>query len=338
MKIETFTNTLLAAHRRCPRELELRYGQRLDMIGDKPEALSVGTAWHRAFLAEAEHDGISREAPLSSYALIRREAPSALWAEKLSRLYAGHAWRWRDENLDEVETEKNFRIQVGPHEFEGQIDGVLVDELGRRGMMERKTTSESLDAESQYWEKLRLDTQVGIYGMALERPAFIVYDVVRKPTINPKRIVKADQNRLAADLKKHGAANYFQEIIDGDDLADALATGRESVSMYGARLAADIGDRPEYYFQRRLISRTSRDYDDLEQDILEQADAIRWREQENSFPRNPDACNAFGRCAFFGLCSNGIHPDPDGPAPDGFVRRDVLHPELQPVKETNDNE
>ena len=54
----------------------------------------------------------------------------------------------------------------------------------------------------------------------------------------------------------------------------------------------------------------------------------------NAWPRNPDACHAYGTCEFFRLCSNNVnvgypHCAKGGfVAPEGFRAREHLHPEL----------
>lgn len=171
--------------------------------------------------------------------------------------------------------------------------------------------------------------QVGLYSIALDRPVdFILYDVTRKPTIAPKRILKADATRMRGDLVKHGAAEYYREIFERNEVEFALHEGQETVGMYGARLTADIGDRPEYYFARREVHRTHDDYAALLSDVSAQLELLSLAEAHESFPRNPDSCNAFGLCAFFGLCSNNVRPSQGEAVPEGYVRREKLHPEL----------
>lgn len=324
----SYTNSSLSTFRRCPREYELGYEQQLESVEADSEALQVGQAWHKAFEAKANLVDQFRDGPpTAAYDAIRARAPSPLWAEKLSRMYSAYEWYWRDQPINVVETERTFRVEFAGRTFEGQIDGIVEHPDGRRGILERKTTGFSVGAESNYWDKLRLDVQVGLYALAWSQiygagspPDFILYDVVRKPTIQPKKIAKADRARMLTELKRDGKAIYYGENVD--------AFEHESESMYGARLTADIGDRPEYYFARRKVHRTEDDYNLLLHDLGSTIDMLEGA-QASTFPmpRNPDACNVFGLCKFFGLCSNNIHPIP-GPPPDGFRRREHLHPEL----------
>lgn len=321
MTAETFTNTSLGTARRCFREYDLRYDQQLELDGDDREVLQVGHTWHRAF--DVEHKGGN------PYAAIAEHAPGEKWAEKLRRLYAGHEWRWQDEPLELVEAEHTFKVEFGGYTFEGERDGILQTADGRRGVLERKTSGEDIGPTASYWDRLRLDTQVGLYALTMDpRPDFILYDVTRKPTINPKALTKADQKRLRAELEKDGTAVYFQETFTAEQLANPLEEGRESLALYGARLTADIGDQPEKYFARRPIDRTKEDFDHLLEDLLAQVQLIEHAHEIGHMPRNPDSCRSFGLCDFFGhLCSNNVRPVP-GHVPDGFRRREHRHPEL----------
>jgi hypothetical protein len=327
MTAESFTNSSLACARLCPRKYELQFNQRLERdFGFLSEALAVGSCWHLA------HDVQTKGG--NPYEAIAKHAPSLLWSVKLSRLFSAYGWYWHDNQLALVESEKTFRIEVdllnadgSKFILEGQIDGKLRTPDGRRGNLERKTTSEAIDDASDYWKHLRLDAQVGIYGIASGRPDFILYDVVKKPTIRPARIVNKEVDRMKAELAAGGIATYYGEKFPASRCEIAVTNGQENELLYGARLTADIGDRPETYFARRIVTRTQADYEQLERELYEQVDDIRSRETRGSWPRNPDACDAFGTCAFFSLCSNNILPVRGSP-PAGFRRRTHLHPEL----------
>lgn len=318
----TYTNSSLATARDCLRRYDLQYLQRLNRIGLDALPLAVGTAWHKAH--EARNKG---EDP---YAAIDWFAPNALWAEKLRRLFAAHEWRWQADDFEFVESELTFRVDIGGMPFEGQIDGIVRDrESGRLGLLDYKTTSDSLAGD--YFDRLRLDVQVGgIYAMAFRElhgdwPAFILYDVTRKPTIKPKALTKADIARITG-----GDPTYFGEAVSESALA-AIDVGEkgESVSMYGARLTSDIGNDPDKYFARRAIPRSPRDYEPLIDDLRAQVGIIQHAIGRGHMPRNPDACNKYGRCPFAALCELHIYPrDTEAEPPEGYERRDALHPEL----------
>ena len=334
---ETYTQSSLSAARACSMLYELRYNQRLTRdADDEREPLQVGHCWHRA------HDVAAKGG--NPYEAIANHAPSLLWSIKLSRMFAAYGWYWRDQALQIVESETTFRIEHRAGRiFEGQCDGVLKTPDGRGGIVERKTTSESLDADSHYWSKLRLDVQVGLYGLfALARtltssstmpnsPNFILYDVARKPTIGPRAITKVDARRMRMELDARGRATYYGEKFDASVVGDALDVGKENEFLFGARLTADIGDRPDHYFARREVPRTKRDYEALVIDLDRQVEMIEYAESRNLWHHNPDACHSKdrGTCEFFSLCARNAQPHRGSAAPEGFRVREHTHPELR---------
>jgi hypothetical protein len=179
-----------------------------------------------------------------------------------------------------------------------------------------------------------MDPQTGIYALAYmqrfgELPSFVLYDVVRKPTIEPKRLEKKDLARLNKELLAQGVARYYDELFDMSMLEWPLEEGRESIALYGARLTADIGDRPGYYFARRTVDRIAQDFEALRADLGDQMELLELAGSMGLRPRNPDACFEFGRpCDFFALCSHNEQPREGQPIPPGYRQREHKHPEL----------
>ena len=132
---------------------------------------------------------------------------------------------------------------------------------------------------------------------------------------------------MREEISKSGQGKYF-ETFPAEIIEVALSEGHETVRLYGARLTADIGERPEFYFARREVPRTTADYAALRDDLSGQISAIERRKLATDWSRNPDACNAFGTCDFFGLCSNNMHPLRTDAIPQGYRVREHLHPEL----------
>jgi hypothetical protein len=319
MRAESFTNSSLSSARRCLQQHRLRYDLRLERDRDEDrEPLLIGNLWHAAHDLQFQGG--------DPFKLIDEKAPSRLWAVKLRRLFAAYGWYWQKQPLEILAAEERFLVQHAGERYQGRKDArIRID--GRVGMLERKTTSEGLEGTSSYWDRLRMDTQTGFYALSEEtRPAFILYDVVRKPTIIPKRLTKAEVARMQKELAKHGGANYF-EILGPDEIEEALSLGHETPELYGARLTSDIGNRPDFYFARREVHRTNADYRTLIRNVEAEARVIRFAQDSGAIFRNPDACTALGTCEFFGLCSNNVAPA-DDEIPAGFRRRKHLHPEL----------
>jgi hypothetical protein len=326
----TYSHSVLQTARRCLREYDFRYLRRFDRVGSDRETLEVGSCWHDA------HEAASRAGDINAgLELIHAKAPNLLWIVKLTRLLMAHAWRWQDEPLRVIAAEQRFEIEVEGVLFVGMIDAVVETPDGRRGIMERKTTSDGLDPDSLYWNRLRMDPQCGIYTFAAaeleefngELPSFTLYDVVRKPTIRPKKIGKKDVDRMRAELADGGGCTYFADAYNAEATNEALARGEENEHLYGSRLTSDIGDRPEYYFARREVPRTENDLRVIQRELLEQVRLLEQAAESGTLHRNPDACAVFGTCDFFGLCSHGVVPA-EGEVPKGFDVRAHRHPEL----------
>ena len=226
-----YTNTALATARRCLTEFDLRYLQRLDRENESREALDVGTTWHKAF-ERMEQGALDAGVPSSEchalgYAAINAHAPSPLWAEKLRRLFAAYHWYWQSQPFEFVDVESSFEVELNGKTYRGQRDGrIRID--GQVGLLERKTTGSSISDGASWWDVLPMGVQVGLYALSCgERPAFILFDVVRKPTINPKGLTKKILERFAEEVKEQGFATYYGERVEPE--AVELAAVRQGV-------------------------------------------------------------------------------------------------------------
>lgn len=339
---DSLTNSSLACARRCLTEYDLRYNMRLEPIPrvgeeDENDPLDVGTAWHKAHEAfglaslSPEEDYAPGQASTAAYDAIAKHAPSDLWREKLRRLFAAHAWYWQSQPFKVLEPESEFDVVFEGNRYRGKTDGVIQIPDKRIGILEIKTSSDGVEDGSSYWDRLRLDVQVGLYAITRERlPDFILYDVTSKPTIRPKSITKADVTRMRAEIQKHGFATYFGEKFTPDQAEPAIEAAQESIAFYGARLTSDIGNEPQSYFARREVPRTVRDFETLKDNLRQQVALLRFAEQNGLMHRNPESCTvSHRRCDFLGLCSTNTRPTTaDKKLPAGFQRRAQKHVEL----------
>lgn len=312
----------------CLRKHYFEYELGLRKI-DTGSPLRMGSAFHLALeTADAESISAAIAAVRDNYA----EVPGWVedyegWdieRETVERLFMGHAWRWAEDEFEVVATEQSFDLPlVNPDtnrpsstwRLAGKIDRIVRLPNGRLAVQEYKTTSESLDTASDYWRRLRLDQQISMYVLAARRLGHdvdtVVYDVTRKPSIRPKKPVKAD---LASWPR------YFDEEMSGD------APSRETAKMFGARLSADIAERPDHYFARREIPRLEADLDEFGHELWQQAKQLREAQLHGRWFRNTQSCSKPYRCSYFDICASGI--DPTESAPVGFHFIDDVHPEL----------
>lgn len=341
------TNSSLSTARNCLRRYHLRYNLQLELDGPPSEALSVGSAWHDAHdearrseawgreARQAQPDGLSpddlRKIEDAPFKAINARAPGPEWATKLAALYVGYRWYYANDQIEIIDSEVPFFCHIGDHPIEGVIDAIGRTKDGRDVLVERKTTGDGVDDSSSYWDRLRMDTQVGIYSIALgdKMPSTIIYDVTRKPTIRPKNVTKAGVKEIDISGTYEGQTLRRPSV---DVLKDLEANdGKETLELYGLRLISDIVSRPEFYFSRHEVPRTSKDYRELVQDVFATIGVIGRCDEQGHYPRNPNACDAIGTCPFLGFCSRSpdIHElyAARSVPPPGY-RFAELHPEV----------
>lgn len=362
------THSQIQCAKNCLRKHQLRYcyGLAKDEI-DKP--LRIGRAIHRAIhlkaLNKTNHQAIL--SVMDDYEKIK--PPSATeeyhkWEverQVVARMLTGYFWRWQemDDQMEIVESEQPFEIPiVNPASnrssrtfaYAGIRDRVVILPDGkRRALQETKTTSDSLDVDSDFWKRLRIDSQISKY-MLLDNVETVLYDALKKPTIKPTTLTQAATKHLIETgeyqfkFKGNDAVTkigtYKIEVTEGIMIDDMRAERishkngiaiRETTQMFGDRLSADMGRRPDFYFARREIARLENDLDEIRFDLWQMAQIIRDCERYDRWPRNDRHCVGFGQCEYFGLCTGGYDPN-SGEIPDGFIRLNNPHRELEEME------
>lgn len=311
------TATSAASLRRCLRQYYYRFELGLARVR-QATPLRFGHVFHKGL--ELRHGLFGQDTQalldnvLSDYAVAPAWADATDWAvehETLRALLTGHLWRYGNDNVTFVAVEQAFEIPLvnvatgyPSRKFclAGKIDGVVQLPDGRLAVLEYKTTAEDIAQSGDYWLRLRCDGQISQYFLAARASghdvATVLYDVTRKPTI-----------RLRKD---------------------------ETPEEYGTRLVADIGDRPDYYFQRREVPRLEDELAQYQAELWQQAQhllAIRHRAASLPDPsvawfRNINRMTCSG-CEFANLCLGGTRVDPASP-PAGYQILSDPHPELTP--------
>lgn len=98
----------------------------------------------------------------------------------------------------------------------------------------------------------------------------------------------------------------------------------ESLRQYMQRCIDEYKNRPEHYFHRAFIRRSSADILRFKQELIGMVRAEQFVESRNLWYRNRKACNARGRCPFFDICAFG----PTDGIMANFVRKSQQHEEL----------
>ena len=279
------------------------------------------------------------------------------WAvERAKLLYsaAGYNWYYADKPLVPILTEYKFDSPVPgktgrmiPNtNIVGGIDKITVVD-GVRSVVDFKSTSSSINPESKYWGSLNLDTQTNLYlyivrllqqrGLMPDLGGEVTglyYDVYHKPGISPKKLTMADSKKFVEDGMYFGqkfdakAQCGTPDFVTVDSIKAETEPGkkdgtfaiRETPEMYGARLLADIAERPEYYFVRHPIPKTDADLEKFHRQVLGILASLRAHLRDDSWYQCEKQCEATYHCDYIDICYNGI--DPDGELPDGLVQHE----------------
>jgi hypothetical protein len=175
------------------------------------------------------------------------------------------------------------------------------DPDGRVFIVEHKTSSEDISPGSDYFRRLRLNSQVSAYYLGAASLGYDVqgclYDVLKKPQQKP---LQANARRAVA----------------------------ETPDEYEARVGDAIAEDPNAYYQRAMLVRLEDELREAQRDLWLWAGIVREAQRLNAWPRNPDACVRYGStCAFFDVCTGqgslddaeryvrvGPHPELAAPA------------------------
>jgi hypothetical protein len=238
----------------------------------------------------------------------------------------------------------------------GKIDHVIKWQ-GSVGALERKSTSRSITPDSDYWDKGKKDTQVSMYALAMkdmaeraenhdpfgadcDRFGNTLYDVWHKPTIKPCMLTQAETKSFLASGEYYGRpfdveAPTHTGHPDGDVTAVDVSGERceiewgkkgfaikETIEMFGARLLADIYERPDHYFARREIARTDEELRAFRKELFAIYRSQRMMTEVGTWFSNEAQCKATFTCPFYAVCYGpGADSVCDGKTtPPGFKR------------------
>ena len=273
---------------------------------------------------------------------------------------AGYVWYWTNDPIEVLAVELPFDLPLHMPKSglplptaevvrTGKIDA-LVQRGGKIGVLERKTTSRSLDPDSDYWDRWRKDTQISNYCLALrdmkaagllpkniplDMPwAGVIVDIFRKPTIGPKMLTQGD-TKAFIESGDYMGEKFAVEVtgespivrVDGE-MAD-LEMGkkgfaiRETLKMFSARLLMDIQQTPEKYFARREIARTDQELNKFRKDLFVTYQSMKMHDTHDLWVENESSCDAPYRCAYKSICygaGSEAACDRQAPVPAGFKR------------------
>jgi Holliday junction resolvase-like predicted endonuclease len=335
-RLEVLSNSAVSCFRTCPRKFRYTYVM-LRRPRRKVTALAFGTlfhvglnAWWSVIPAEYSEAGAAWKFELSLHAMRKHaeeKETDPFDLVKAEELMLGYTARWGSEEFETLFVERKFNMPlVNPetgrtsrlYRIQGSIDAIA--KAGDKTIfVEHKTTSSDIEAGSTYWRKVSaLDSQVSTYTAAAKATGIdldsCVYDVVRKVTLSPKKATPEESRRYT----KAGRLDARQRETD------------ETPEEFRLRVREHISENPERYYARGPIVRLENDEREAAGDLWQTAQMIRSAETSGHFPRNPGACEKFGRfCEYFDVCSGtaSIHDDML------FRTADTAHEELAETKE-----
>lgn len=259
------------------------------------------------------------------------ENGQALIASKCFGLMSGYDARWRNapftiREVEHVSTSDlyNPETQRSSRTFTvaGKLDVLATDSADREVLFDHKTTSQDItDPNAPYWRQLSIEGQVSHY-MLLEflngtKIDYSIWDVLRKPSIAPKLLTKAERVSVAA------SRTYFRsKEFDFDAF---MASDRETPEMYALRVAHDCTtERPEWYFQRRQVPRLDSEIHEYATELWDHSQDMILARRNNRWPRNSGACMSYNSpCKFLGICSGYDTADSEN-----WMQKPWVHPEL----------
>lgn len=255
-----------------------------------------------------------------------------LTAETVAALLCGyfHQYGVADTLFTELKPETEFRQELpGSRSFynAGKIDGIGVLADGRTAIAEHKTTSDDICPESDYWLRLRFNPQLLQYVSAARQMGIqietAIYDVTRKPSIQPKQIPLLDEQGCKVVLdgagnrvkKKDGNWRESGDAANGYVVQSRVETPKE----FGDRLFNDTVARPEFYFARREVPILDQDLEEFQAQRLvvsrmilaSRAQEKHQKRRSQAWPRNiGTACDW---CEYSSFCLQNLTVDPNNP-------------------------
>jgi hypothetical protein len=251
---------------------------------------------------------------------------------KIIGLLHGYDARWLDAGYRSIFVEEtltahltNLKTNARSRTFNlaGKLD-VVAELDGRTYVIDHKTCSQDIaDPDAPFWRQLAIEGQVSHYHLLGWENGIkfdgAVWDAVRKPSIAPKKLTKAEKTSAV------GTGKYFGWDVSAEDKNHLQTEDREPPRMYAARLAHDCTvERPDWYFQRRPVPRLDDELAEYALELWDHGQEILHVRNTERHVRNSGACMLYNTpCQFLGICSGYDTPDSER-----WVKKTAVHSEL----------
>jgi len=268
--------------------------------------------------------------------------------ERTILLYSlvGYQWWYEDAGYEVEQLEHRFKMPLlSPTtgyslraDIVGIIDRIFAAQ-GNRFVHEYKSSSASLDPDSDFWGKLTLDTQTRMYTYAAKRLDLgmcgVLYDVWHKPKTRPKKLTQGESKKffvdgmymgevfnvsmgdLPGDWPAYRVNNRLPEVTPG--AKEGTFAIRETPEMYGARLLKDITDNPGKHFARKEIAHHQANIDAFQWDLYHIYKSICSMVLNGRWWHNEAQCDATFKCQYTDFCYTHKTIE-DGEVPPGFKK------------------
>lgn len=282
---------------------------------------------------------------------------ASLEKTRLINAAAAYSWHYSDREEEVLARELRFELPINfnrvkkqndvPNRVVGIIDKI-VSRGGIPGIKEHKSTSSAIDMGSSYWDSLPMDTQALLYVYAAQRlqasgdlAAYgitddnapidtVYYDVYHKPTSKPKDLTQKASKEFVESGTYYGVAfdiDVCEQYCNIDGLEAVVTPGRkegsfaikETHAMYGARLLADMMERPEFYFAEKTLTFRPKQIAKLEKEIEDVVLNLIHMQRFDCFIQNEKHCTATYTCEYYEICKSDV--DISGQLPLGYERK-----------------
>lgn len=368
-RMQLYTTSRATCFQRCKREHYYSY-ELMRRPRKEALALSFGKLYHDALEAWRKMimDGMRDGNEVLQAVLelmdqkVREQQDTEMNVFEYQRarvLFVGYHTRWFEHDthaLQYVFVEQEFTApMINPAtgaasrtwQLGGKIDGGAIKN-GRNWTVESKTTSSDIAPGSEYWLKLRMDSQVSTYQNGAVALGFIphgcIYDVSRKPQQQPYKATPEENRRFTKGKSCKGCRTEARERGEWEKgapppppnpncasceqprLSKQCREHDETPEAFGRRLIDAIVSNPDAYYQRGEVIRLDDEMLEFDHDQWLTGRALRESQLADAWPRNPNACVRYGRtCSYWDVCTGADSIDND----DRFRTSGSQHEELE---------
>ena len=348
MKNDYITNSSISTFKACRQKYYFAYemGWRPDK---EKSVLRIGSMVHEGL------DQLAKGADLldvldnltAEYATANDDYETlAFESVTVQELVRGYAMAWSESQIRIIESEKEFCLPIinengnpmTAFKQAGKRDRLCELPDGRIALMETKTVSEDYSAQSDARKITAINHQISMYIAAAKAEGIdvqtTIYDTLRKPTIKPCPVPLTDNDGLKVVLDADGCrvmnGNGKPRQTADTAMGYVLQTRPMTPEEWRQKLASDILERPEYYYQRFEVPRLDCDLERFNIELSMVAKDILECRRRKHWYRNTNNCRMYSSiCPYYPLCSGEV--DAEHGCPQGFRQSETFHEELATI-------